>query len=69
MCFAHAGRDVHFVRDVDFVSDVRFAREEAEHITSLCAAGAIHHCAKALHHCGKAATSLIFPTLKFFEIL
>ncbi len=69
MCSAHAERDVPFGRDVAFGSDVRFAREEAEHITSLCAKGAIHHCAKALHHCGVAATSLIFPTLKFFEIL
>ena len=57
MCSAHAERDVPFGRDVDFVSDVRFARE-AEHITSLCAAGAIHHCASAQHHCGEAATSL-----------
>ena len=29
--------------------DVRFARIK-EHITSLCAIGAIHHCAIALHH-------------------
>jgi len=57
MCSACAERDVPFGRDVDFVSDVRFARE-AEHITSLCAAGAIHHCASAQHHCGEAATSL-----------
>ena len=31
-----AERDAHFVRDVSFGSDVRFAREDAEHITSLC---------------------------------
>ena len=64
MCSAHAERDVPFGRDVDFVSDVRFARE-AEHITSLCAAGAIHHCASAQHHCGEAATSLFDS--KFFR--
>ena len=34
---------MHFVRDVAFGSDVRYAREDAEHITSLCAEGAIHH--------------------------
>ena len=45
MCSAPAERDAHFVRDVSFGSDVRFAREDAEHITSLCAAGATHHCA------------------------
>jgi len=36
MCSVCAERDVHFVRDVSFGSDVRFAREDAEHITSLC---------------------------------
>ena len=37
---------------------VRFARAE-EHITSLCAIGAIHHCERSeQHHCGNAATSL-----------
>ena len=35
-CVPQAERDVHFVRDVSFGSDVRFAREDAEHITSLC---------------------------------
>ena len=58
MCSACAERDAHFVRDVSFGSDVRFAREDAEHITSLCTAGAIHHCALALHHCDEVATSL-----------
>jgi len=58
MCSAPAERDAHFVRDVSFGSDVRFAREDAEHITSLCTAGAIHHCALALHHYGEAITSL-----------
>ena len=48
MCSACAERDVHFVRDVSFGSDVRFAREDAEHITSLCAAGAIHHYDEAI---------------------
>ena len=52
MCSACAERNAHFVRDVSFGSDVRFAREDAEHITSLCTKGAIHHCALALHHCG-----------------
>ena len=58
MCSAYAERDVPFGRDVCFASDVRFAREEAEHITSLCDEGAIHHCAIALHHFGAADTSL-----------
>ena len=58
MCSACAERDVHFVRDVSFGSDVRFAREDAEHITSLCDEGAIHHCALALHRFGEADTSL-----------
>ena len=43
MCSAPAERDAHFVRDVSFGSDVHFAREDAEHITSLCAEGAIFH--------------------------
>ena len=51
MCSAFAERDVPSGRDVYFVSDVRFAREKAEHITSLCG--------KAVkHHCGVAVTSL-----------
>jgi len=54
MCSACTERDAHFVRDVSFGSDVRFARKDAEHITSLCTAGAIHHCASALHHYGEA---------------
>ena len=58
MCSACAERDVPFGRDVCFASDVRFAREDAEHITSLCDEGAIHHCALALHHYGEAITSL-----------
>ena len=57
MCSARAERDAHDLRDVSFGSDVRFAREDAEHITSLCDEGAIHHCAKALHHFGVADTS------------
>ena len=47
MCSARTERDAPFGRDVDFVSDVRLARE-AEHITSLCAVGAIHHYADRL---------------------
>ena len=43
MCSAYAERDVPFERDVSFGSDVRFARENTEHITSLCAKGAILH--------------------------
>ena len=58
MCSAPAERDAHFVRDVAFGSDVRFAREDAEHVTSLCDEGAIHHCASALHHFSIADTSL-----------
>ena len=57
-CVPQAERDVPLGRDVCFASDVRFAREEAEHITSLCDEGAIHHCAIALHHFGAADTSL-----------
>ena len=47
MCSACAEHDAHFVRDVSFGSDVRFARE-AEHITSLCDEGAIHHYGEAI---------------------
>ena len=47
MCSACAERDVPFGRDVCFASDVRFARV-AEHITSLCAKGAIHHYGEAI---------------------
>jgi len=59
MCSARAERDAHFVRDAAFGSDVRFAREDAEHITSLCAIGTIQHYASALHHFGDADTSLV----------
>ena len=48
MCSACAERDAHFVRDVSFGNDVRFAREDAEHITSLCDEGAIHHYGEAI---------------------
>ena len=58
MCSACAERDAHFVRDVSFGSDVRFAREDAEHITSLCAEGAIHHYGEAITSLRLAATSL-----------
>ena len=58
MCSAYAERDVPFVRDVCFASDVRFAREDAEHITSLCAAGAIHHDGEAITSLRLAATLL-----------
>ena len=58
MCSACAERDAHLVRDVYFASDVRFAREDAEHITSLCANGAIHHYGEAITSLRLAATSL-----------
>ena len=58
MCSDLAERDVLFVRDVCFASDVRFAREDAEHITSLCAKGAIHHYGEAITPLRLAATSL-----------
>ncbi len=58
MCYACAERDAHFVRDVSFGSDVRFAREDAEHITSLCDEGAIHHYGEAIIPLRLAATSL-----------
>ena len=66
-CVPQAERDVPLGRDVCFASDVRFAREEAEHITSLCDEGAIHHCAIALHHFGAADTSLF--TNKDFDAI
>ena len=47
-CVPQAERDVPFGRDVSFGSDVRFAREDAEHITSLCTKGAIHHYGEAI---------------------
>ncbi len=53
-CVPQAERDVPFGRDVAFGSDVRFAREDAKHITSLCAKG-------ATHHYGEAITSLCTP--------
>ena len=46
-------------RDVCFASDVRFAREEAEHITSLCDEVAIHHYGEDITSLRLAATSLI----------
>ena len=64
-CVPQAERDAHFVRDVCFASDVRFAREDAEHITSLCDEGAKHHCAIALHHFGEADASLFTNTPKY----
>ena len=47
-----------FGRDVSFGSDVRFAREDAEHITSLCDEVAIHHYGEAITSLRLAATSL-----------
>ena len=47
-CVPQAERDVPLGRDVCFASDVRFAREEAEHITSLCDEVAIHHYGEAI---------------------
>ena len=60
-CVPQAERDAHFGRDVCFASDVRFAREDAEHITSLCAQGAIHHYGEAITSLRLAATSLNLP--------
>ena len=66
MCSAPAERDVHFVRDVSFGSDVRFAREDAEHITSLCASAQYitvrqHYiiATKSQHHSLKTAQSVL----------
>ncbi|MBO7275101.1 MAG: hypothetical protein J6V15_01875, partial [Clostridia bacterium] len=42
-----------------FASDVRFARDK-EHVTSLCAKGAIHHYGKAITSLRLAATSLFY---------
>ena len=47
-CVPQAERDAPLGRDVCFASDVRFAREEAEHITSLCDEVAIHHYGEAI---------------------
>ena len=63
MCSAYAERDAHFVRDVAFGSDVRFAREYAEHITSLCAIGAIHHCAIAQHRLPARANITLYKRM------
>ena len=68
MCSAPAERDAHFVRDVSFGSDVRFAREDAEHITSLCAKGAIHHYGEAITSLRLAATSL-FTNNQIYAII
>ena len=52
-------RNVMRTSCVMFASQVMCAsRVSKEHITSLCTAGAIHHCALALHHCDEVATSL-----------
>ena len=63
-----AERDAHFVRDVSFGSDVRFARV-AEHITSLCAKGAIHHYGEAITSLRLAATSLLLTPRPFYDIM
>lgn len=64
MCSAGAERDARFVRDVSFGSDVRFAREDAEHITSLCAKGAIHHYGKAITSLRQSRNITIYKLLK-----
>ena len=61
-CVLWAERDAHFVRDVSLGSAVRFAREK-EHITSLCAIGAIHHFATALHHLPARANITLYKRL------
>ena len=68
MCSAYAERDAHFVRDVSFGSDVRFAREDAEHITSLCDEGAKHHYGEAITSLRHAATSL-FTNDRIYAII
>ena len=45
--------------------DVRFARIK-EHITSLCAIGAIHHCAIALHHLPTRANITLYKRPKLY---
>ena len=69
MCSACAERDAHFVRDASFGSDVRFAREDAEHITSLCDEGAIHHYGEAITSLRLAATSLLLTSHPFYAIM
>ena len=64
MCSAYAERDAPFVRDVAFGSDMRFAREYADHITSLCAIGAKHHCAIAQHHLPARANITLYKRPK-----
>ena len=56
MCSAYAERDAHF------------AREDAEHITSLCAAGAIHHDGEAITSLRLAAISLFTNAPKYVII-
>ena len=68
MCSAPAERDVPFGRDVCFANDVRFARV-AEHITSLCAKGAIHHYGEAITSLRLAATSLLLTPHPFSAIM
>ena len=68
MCSADAERDAPFGRDVCFANDVRFARV-AEHITSLCANGAIHHYGEAITSLRLTATSLLLTPWRFCAIL
>ena len=66
MCSAYAERDVPFGRDVCFASDVRFAREDAEHITSLCDEGAIHHYGKAITSLRQCRNITLYKRLKLW---
>ena len=65
MCSALAERDVPFGRDVCFASDVRFAREKAEHITSLCDEGAKHHYGEAITSLRRQPIHHYLQTIKF----
>ena len=56
MCSAYAERDV------------RFAREDAEHITSLCDEGAIHRYGEAITSLRLAAISLFTNAPKYVII-
>ena len=52
-----------------FASDVRFAREDAEHSTSLCDEGAIHHYGEAITSLRLAATLLFLTNRPFYTIM
>ena len=67
-CLPLRASDEAYGSDVFFASDVRFARV-AEHITSRCANGAIHHYGEAITSLRLAATSLLLTNRPFYAII